>query len=394
MQSEQHTGHLVDNRKFVSAYYTTIPSATLLAGLVLDASQWENIDWSSIEDISNFIVSDPACGAGALLVAAYQQIFQNYKDASSDSLSASNLHRVLIEHSIHGADIVDTGVSLTISALAAMNPNVKFKKANVDVLPIGIDDFGKPRVGSLDWINDEHYQYGFEDTNIIPRPKAQVVIANPPYRRSGSHSGKLRRVFGHKQKEEKLLAKTLSDIIKNTPANQVAGLASAFIVLADRMIQVGGRIAFILPGTFLQGTSWSDVRKYLSENYQVEYIVSYHDTTSQSMSYDTRIQEVMLVAKKLSDKSKGTGRCRFVNLWKQPNTQSEAFALANVIRSYSNTSINMFDGPAVGGTDIMFKNNKWGEIIDAPIGELPWAGGTWKNVTIGQFFNSLTHDYT
>ena len=63
---------LVSERKFLASFYTTIPAATLLAGLVLLPDGWPNLRWASVEALSTFRVVDPACGTGTLLMAAYR----------------------------------------------------------------------------------------------------------------------------------------------------------------------------------------------------------------------------------------------------------------------------------------------------------------------------------
>ncbi len=398
---------LVADRKFLAAFYTTIPAAVLLAGLSLDRKLWTEVDWSDIDSLRDFVVLDPACGTGTLLMAAYRQIAQNHRSTSSPASYAESeeaLHQALIEDSIQGADVVDAAIHMTASTLAAMAPAVTFQRMNLHVLPLENDEVDGPRLGSLDWFESEQLRTMFSGageqvgalagatSSILTRPKPNLVIANPPYRRHNSATGEgdyQTRVFGHKDiSTERGLAKHLSSLLSDKPANQVAGLGSAFISLADHLLGDNGRLAFVLPATSIAGTSWAQIRHMLSNRYEVEYVVSTHTPHSDPMSYDTNIEEVLLVARKSSNEDV-SGRGRFVNLWRQPTTENEAIALVGVIRR-APSQVHRVDGPPVGGTPLLLGNDQWGEIIDAPLASSPWAGGRWKNAVSGQYAYSLT----
>ena len=86
---------------------------------------------------------------------------------------------------------------------------------------------------------------------------------------------------------QQAIAKRTSALLKGTSANQMAGHASSFTVLADRMVSPGGRIALLLPVTALFGESWREVRQMLASRYEIEFVVSSHDPALLSMSYDT-----------------------------------------------------------------------------------------------------------
>ena len=85
---------------------------------------------------------------------------------------------------------------------------------------------------------------------------------------------------------QQAIAKRTSALLKGTSANQIAGHASSFAVLADRMVKPGGRIALVMPITALFGESWREVRRMLSSKYEIEFVVSSHDPALLSMSYD------------------------------------------------------------------------------------------------------------
>ena len=397
---------LISERKLLAAFYTSIPASTLLAGLALSRDRWSNVDWDSAEKISRLCVVDPACGTGTLLMAAYRQILQNYSVATSDDSNDPLLHQALVERVITGADVVQAAIHLTAATLAAMSPSVRFEQMQLHTLRLGRDSSRKIWLGSLDWLEAPETQSFFSTTEeqiraasgaggVVQRPKADLVISNPPFTRRGSDGGKeeaLSRVFSLPEgdmESQQAIAKRTSALLKGTAANQMAGHASSFAVLADRIVNPGGRIALVLPVTALFGESWREIRRMLSSRYEIEFVVSSHDPVLRSMSYDTGIAEALLVARRLTDTETPTGRGVFVNLWRAPYQETDALALVRTVVAASSTPVLRSDGPPVGGSPLMVGGEKWGEIVDGPVGEAPWSAARWRQALSGQFAAAL-----
>ena len=295
---------LIADRKLLAAYYTTIPASTLLAGLALSPEGWQQVDWGDPERLGKLCVVDPACGTGTLLMAAYRQIVQNYSAVASAEADDPALHRILVERVINGADVVQAAIHLTAATLAAMSPSVRFEQMPLHTLRLGRGESDTIWLGSLDWLQAPATQSFFSGTKerigattgsggVVQRPMADLVISNPPYVRRGSDGGRqeaISRVFSVPKRDaasEGAIAKRTSELLQGTPANQIAGHASSFTVLADRMVRPGGRVALVLPVTALSGESWRGVRRMLSDGYEIEYVVSSHDPALRSMSFDT-----------------------------------------------------------------------------------------------------------
>ena len=397
---------LISERKLLAAFYTSIPASTLLAGLALSPDRWTHVDWDSAEKISRLCVVDPACGTGTLLMAAYRQILQNYSVATSDDSNDPLLHQALVERVITGADVVQAAIHLTAATLAAMSPSVRFEQMQLHTLRLGRDSSRKIWLGSLDWLEAPETQSFFSTTEeqigaesgaggIVQRPKADLVISNPPFTRRGSDGGKeeaLSRVFSLPEgdtESQQAIAKRTSALLKGTAANQMAGHASSFAVLADRIVDPGGRIALVLPVTALFGESWREIRRMLSSRYEIEFVVSSHDPVLRSMSYDTGIAEALLVARRLTDTETPTGRGVFVNLWRAPYQETDALALVRTVVAASSTPVLRSDGPPVGGSPLMVGGEKWGEIVDGPVGEGSWTAARWRQALSGQFAAAL-----
>ena len=398
---------LVAERKFLASFYTTIPTATLLAGLALLPDRWPTLDWSDVKALSEFQVLDPACGTGTLLMAAYRQIVENYRYSSNVSADVEELHKALMENIIYGADVVQAAIHLTAATLAAMSPAITFNQMNLHTLKLGLENDGAVYLGSLDWLVAPEVQSLFSTTSeqvgatsgisgaLVQRPNADLVISNPPYTRRGSDSGHeeaIAQIFALPEgdtESQSRIARRTTELLRGTAANQMAGHGSSFAVLADRLVKPGGRIALVLPVTAIAGEAWSEVREMLASRYQVEFVLSSHDPEMRSMSYDTDIAEILLVARRLEQGEVAPKRGVFCNLWRAPRLVTDALAILNAVSTMAQGAIHRSDGPPVGGVPIIIGGVQWGELLDAPVGNRPWTGARWKRALVTQFASAL-----
>ena len=397
---------LIAERELLAAYYTSIPASTLLAGLALAPGRWPDRDWGNIDEIHRLRVVDPACGTGTLLMAAYRQIVQNHVTREGSPHDDPALHRALVEKIITGTDVVQAAIHLTAATLAAMSPSARFEQMQLHTLRLGMESATDLRLGSLDWLAAPEIQSFFSATQeqigatgvtggLVPQPRSDLVISNPPYTRRGADGGSedaIARVFSLPEGDreaQQAVARRTSALLRGTPANQMAGHASSFTVLADRLVNSGGRIALVLPVTALSGESWRGIREMLASRYEIEFVVSSHDPEQRSMSYDTGIAEILLVARRLRDDENPSRRGRFVNLWRAAYLETDALALVNAVNATAAAPSLRSDGPPVGGTPLLIGGEQWGEIVDGPVGEAPWTAARWKYALTGQFAAAL-----
>ena len=184
--------------------------------------------------------------------------------------------------------------------------------------------------------------------------------------------GCFRCLVGDKESRDAIKDRT-SALLNGTPGNLIAGHGSSFMVLADRMVNRGGRIAFVLPVTALAGESCAELRQMLSSRYELEFVVTSHDKDVRSISFDTDIAETLLVARRLRDGESPTGRGLLVNLWRAPRRETDALALVKAINAMASTNLLRSDAQPVGGTPLMIGGERWGEMADGPLGKAPWT---------------------
>ena len=165
----------------------------------------------------------------------------------------------------------------------------------------------------------------------------------------------------------------------------MAGHASSFTVLADRLVKRNGRIALVLPVTALSGESWRGIRGMLASRYEVEYVISSHDPDMRSMSYDTGIAETLIVGRRLQEGEEPSGRGTFVNLWRAARRETDALALVSAVNVSASLPVLTSDGPPIGGSPLMVGGEQWGELVEGPVGESSWKAARWKHARIGQF---------
>ena len=241
-----------------------------------------------------------------------------------------------------------------------------------------------------------------EDDRVGMPPKCHLVIANPPYTRAGGpgdeKNTRWNPIFGSlldKGDAEKM-KKSLRKALDGTAASLYAGLGSAFVVLADEALDVGGRMAFVLPATMLTGSRWAPIRRLLLAKYAVEWVVVSHDSRNRSakkglpgrrlvsFSESTRIAEVLIVATKRPPGKLKESRACFVNLLRNPDEPIEALGLTTKL-------LTLRDGLApLEPAAIDIGEATWGNAVMVPQGDLPMDGGPWSLATFVQPGLALT----
>ncbi len=368
---------LLEDAKYLGAFYTSVAAATLLLKLALDPAKWP-FDWSDDETVGALRVGDFACGTGTLLMAAAESIADNYARYAplrAERPDLDNLHKLLIEDVIKGFDVLTSALHLTASSLAMRSPGTTVDKMGLYTLPLGGET---EALGSLDFIKSPVITAGQDlfgtggnaiavgpnntEETAVRLPELHVCVMNPPFTRSVG--GNL--LFGSFLTEErKKLQKQLKNVLRKSKYDDytdlTAGLGSPFIAVADKALKVGGKLALVLPKAFLSGVAWSKSRELIKAGYELEYVIVSHDPGRWNFSENTSLSETLLVAKKVTANVENPGRTVFVNLWKNPGTTFEALAVA---RGVAAKTVPSLDEPQdQGALSLVVGDKKFGEAI-------------------------------
>ncbi len=394
---------LIADRKFLATFYTRPESAALLAALALPLHRpLAGAGWNDALTLSALQIGDFACGTGTLLSAVYNRLGALHELHGQD---ASELHRDLLEQALVGCDVLPIATHLSLSMLASAYPEIRFDDCHVLVMPYGrqqTNDNGQQySLGSLDllaaqdalptWSTRPRAVGGSGETSqeperhLIEDGSFDLIIMNPPYTRSVTHEGAQEGVpvppfaaLGSNEEDQREMGKLLSRIASDTVYHGSAGLASAFLALADKKLHEEGTIALVLPQSFLAGDSWEEARKLVRKSYRDIVVVTTGD--EQTFSADTGMGDCLLIASK---EKRPDGRARFLTLDQPPRNEVEGYRIAELVHSSVNVR-NLEDGP-YGGTPIQVGDDILGNFLECSLpSDGPWQLGSNVDFSVAQ----------
>ena len=372
-------GNLV---KYHATYYTSIPAARLLARLLVNLPSDLAADTIPPTYGKETIrIVDFACGSGTLLSAIYKEIDAKHR-IDSERISIDELHKYLVEEGIWGFDVLHHAVHLAATVLSLHNP-IPVKASKLFALRLGegkylgsVNLLSSPNLGQdillTGGIKVEGESIGVakREPKVVTVPEFHICIMNPPFTRSVG--GNL--LFGSLPKEErKELQKTLSQLLKEKDLTGIgqAGLGAVFVFLADKYLIKNGRMGLVLPRAVLSGVSWQKVREKLLDDYHVEYIItSYEANNHWNFSENTDLSEVLLVARKKTEKRDRSHYTFFVNLWKKPSNELEAIYLGTQLKElYDSAKLYDIENSNASPYHLKLHGKKIGEVYSAKLTE-------------------------
>lgn len=284
--------------KNFATYYTRIPSSDLLAWLAVE--EWDDK------------VADFACGSGTLPNSSYSRklsmALPNALEENNGLDSLDDIHREFVEEHITGLDAMGYAAHLSIVNLAMQRPQGQFRSSGIYQVPVSDPDDREPRLGSLDLLNPnsntievqqridggsigasgQDMAVSAELQEVTIEKDYDVVIMNPPFTRKDRATEIL-----NMSKVNEYAREYNEDMTGQT------GLAAPFVLLGDRYLNQGGRLALVLPTAVVNRYSWDAVRDMLAENYHVEHMLVSWAPGQPAWSEDTDLREILLVARKL-----------------------------------------------------------------------------------------------
>ena len=326
---------MLDDAQFDGSFYTSVPAATLLAGLALPSAP-------PPEELSSFRVVDPACGTGTLLMAAAERL----RSAPGGDGEAGHAH--LIENVLEGLDINATALHMAATTLGLLSPTTRFDDMNLHRMPFGgAEESTGAAAGSLelyapgsllpfvDWAGARSPRPIDTDAGSGRRGydhSADLVIMNPPYTRNDKRHDQLGRAA------EARVKKRESEILAASPVKlDMTSSGLMFLVLGEHICSRTGLLACVFPLSSATAPSARGVRRFLAERFDIEYLVASHDPDREYFSENTTIAELLLVMRRRAARpggSGGRGRGRHgvppavVTILENPSTAEDAAALA------------------------------------------------------------------
>ena len=393
---------LIVDRQTLATYYTRPESSVLAAHLAVP----ENLDWSDAHTFESYHIADYACGTGGLILAAYQRIRDLHRNNGGDP---DPIHSQMMEKALTACDIMPAAVHLTSSLLSSVAPRERYKGTRNVLYPFGgvklrdangepmvdednqpvfeLDGKGNPviDIGSLVLLDVKTTKYqvvlpldeqmamgatGKRDAiEVEMSPLSQdLVIMNPPFTTPTNHAADhvdtknpAFAAFGTTEAEQGAMESKVKRLSKGTVGDGYAGLGSQFAAIADNMVKSGGHIALILPISSMIGgshdgkiaRSWQKLRNMLASNYNdiIVTTIAKPTTWDSAFSADTKLSEVIIVARRIRADEKPNGTAFFVNLNERPQSvlaaqetaRSIRRAMAQLVEPETDTSIRVGD---------------------------------------------------
>lgn len=216
---------------------------------------WEH--WQ--EELTTIRILDPACGSGAFLIEAFDQLHTAYQHSNErleelrGQRSLFDLDRRILQNNLFGVDLNAEAVQICrLSLWIKTAERGKTLTALDDSIQVGnsvVDDFSV-HPNAFDW------KAGYPD--IFADGGFDVVVGNPPYIRQEW----LAEYKPHWEKRFESYSGT-------------ADIFTYFFELATTVTRPGGRFGFITSGSWIRGKFGAALRRFLANHSKIESIVDF-----------------------------------------------------------------------------------------------------------------------
>lgn len=326
------------------AFYTNNLAALLLAGLAIPKAPGRT-----------FRLIDPACGTGTLLLAALDTIKRHVMAEHHGTDETEELHKRLVEQTIHGLDINHHATQLAAANLTLGAATVNFDRMNIATVREGVSD-GVPCAGSLELLPTDRQQTlpamrmplpelrdlpGARESGRFNPKNMDLVISNPPYTEIIKRLAKLPKdadkelMRSHFRGVRESLASR--DMLAAAVLRGTRTVAPYFLLLANHLAKsTTGTLALVNPTAALTTPSNLALRRYLAQHFHLDTTVTSHAAKNAhgmgiNFSESTTINETLMVLRRMSDGHRPD--TKVVALHRQPESRAEVLELLDAIRT-------------------------------------------------------------
>jgi hypothetical protein len=230
----------------------------------MDAEPWPERQiafWNAYLDaLADFTIVDPACGSGAFLVAAFDEMARRYRDAVTalEALEVEidfDVFDQIVTRNLHGVDLNAESVEITRLSLWLKTARRDHRLQNLEATikdgdSLIADAAFAPR--AFDW------PASFPE--VFARGGFDVVIGNPPYVR-----------MEHLKEIKPYLTRNY------VVADDRTDLYAYFFEKGVQVLKPGGRLGFISSSTFFKTGSGENLRTFLADGVALEAVVDFGD---------------------------------------------------------------------------------------------------------------------
>lgn len=320
---------LVPDREERAAHYTRPAIAELLA--TLSAARFRRMD---ADELAALNLWDAACGTGTLIGAGERALRRLHSQKGG---ADPELHRKRMEEHIIALDVNGIAGTLTAKRLTDLNIAQDYNQSKIAVVTDGagslflldpsrttVSDFlgggGRSVTPGMD---------GIRGLFGIPPRSVDWALMNPPYSRP--RRGRQQAARGLAPLRNR--ASRRSNGRGYTMSNGQAGLASDFSNIANMRLAPGGVYAFVLPLTAAHAESWRAWRTEMETDFQDIVAIANAGREEESMSADTNMNEMLVVATKkaLRPSDWQPTRITAVNFHQAPSAMEQGYAAAQEI---------------------------------------------------------------
>ncbi len=216
--------------------------------------------WEAWQDqLTTVRLLDPACGSGAFLIEAFEQLYAAYQ-LSNDRLeelrgqrTLFDLDRRILQHNLYGVDLNDEAIEIGRLSLWIKTAQRGKALTSLDhTLRVGNSVIADPAAHPLAF----NWQAAFPE--VFDQRGFDVVVGNPPYVRQEWLSP-FKRYFQQTYRS----------------FHGMADIYVYFYELGINLLRPGGRLSFVVTNKWMKAAYGEPLRRFFAENTWVESVVDF-----------------------------------------------------------------------------------------------------------------------